>query len=579
MIFAATPQSATGNVSKREWTGMSDGVVISDLRATVRQAASDAEAYFLDLRRAVAATVAPGGKVDRRKIDEEQRATHGLAWVLTYVETLKETANWADRIADEGKFGEIEQLLTQILFGEYLSQLIGGLPMTQVEIVRPIDMTHDQAIMQKLFTPAITKLVMSGNTPAARMAAAKHVRGFLDSQKATLEYTGLEETFEQIRDQFRAFGKQVVEPYAHEWHMKDELIPDSVVKQMGEMGVFGLTIPEEFGGLGLGKTAMCVVSEELSRAYIGVGSLGTRSEIAAELLLNGGTRAQQEKYLPGIASGEILPTAVFTEPNTGSDLGSLRTRATKDGDTWKITGNKTWITHAARADLMTVLARSIPDTNNFSGLSMFICEKPRGTDATPFPAKGMTGGEIEVLGYRGMKEYEIGFDGFEVPIENLLGEVEGQGFKHLMATFEGARIQTAARAIGVAQCAFELGLKYSLDRAQFGRQIFDFPRTSDKLVMMAAELVGVRQLTYFSARQKDEGKRCDLEAGLAKMLAARVAWAQPTTRCRFTAATASRWNTRSAACCATRASSTSSRAPAKCRPWSSPAGRSTSSSG
>jgi len=503
---------------------MSDGVVISDLRATVRQAASDAEAYFLDLRRAVAATVAPGGKVDRRKIDEEQRATHGLAWVLTYVETLKETANWADRIADEGKFGEIEQLLTQILFGEYLSQLIGGLPMTQVEIVRPIDMTHDQAIMQKLFTPAITKLVMSGNTPAARMAAAKHVRGFLDSQKATLEYTGLEETFEQIRDQFRAFGKQVVEPYAHEWHMKDELIPDSVVKQMGEMGVFGLTIPEEFGGLGLGKTSMCVVSEELSRAYIGVGSLGTRSEIAAELLLNGGTRAQQEKYLPGIASGEILPTAVFTEPNTGSDLGSLRTRATKDGDTWKITGNKTWITHAARADLMTVLARSVPDTNNFSGLSMFICEKPRGTDATPFPAKGMTGGEIEVLGYRGMKEYEIGFDGFEVPIENLLGEVEGQGFKHLMATFEGARIQTAARAIGVAQCAFELGLKYSLDRAQFGRQIFDFPRTSDKLVMMAAELVGVRQLTYFSARQKDEGKRCDLEAGLAKMLAARIAW-------------------------------------------------------
>ncbi len=503
---------------------MADGVVISDLRATVRQAASDAEAYFLDLRRAVAATVAPGGKVDRRKIDEEQRATHGLAWVLTYVETLKETANWADRIADEGKFGEIEQLLTQILFGEYLSQLIGGLPMTQVEIVRPIDMTHDQAIMQKLFTPAITKLVMNGNTPAARMAAAKHVRGFLDSQKATLEYTGLEETFEQIRDQFRAFGKLVVEPYAHEWHMKDELIPDSVVKQMGEMGVFGLTIPEEFGGLGLGKTSMCVVSEELSRAYIGVGSLGTRSEIAAELLLNGGTRAQQEKYLPGIASGEILPTAVFTEPNTGSDLGSLRTRATKDGDSWKITGNKTWITHAARADLMTVLARSIPDTNNFSGLSMFICEKPRGTDANPFPANGMTGGEIEVLGYRGMKEYEIGFDGFEVPLENLLGEVEGQGFKHLMATFEGARIQTAARAIGVAQCAFELGLKYSLDRAQFGRQIFDFPRTSDKLVMMAAEMVGVRQLTYFSARQKDEGKRCDLEAGLAKMLAARIAW-------------------------------------------------------
>ncbi|MDP3740568.1 MAG: acyl-CoA dehydrogenase family protein [Hyphomonadaceae bacterium] len=503
---------------------MADGNVVNDLRATLRQAASDAEAYFLALRAAVASRVAPGGKVDRKLIDVEQRATHGLAWVLTYVETLKETVNWADRVADEGKFGEIEQLLSQILFGEYLSQLIGGLPMTQVEIVRPIDMTHDQSIMQKLFTPAITKLVMGGNTPAARMAAAKIIRGFIESRKATVEYTGLEETFETIRDQFRKFGDEVVVPYAHQWHLDDVLIPDSVVKQMGELGVFGLTIPEEFGGLGLGKTAMCVVSEELSRAYIGVGSLGTRSEIAAELLLNGGTKAQQEKYLPGIASGAILPTAVFTEPNTGSDLGSLRTRAVKDGDTWKITGNKTWITHAARADLMTVLARSVAGTDNFSGLSMFICEKPRGTDADPFPAKGMTGGEIEVLGYRGMKEYELGFDGFEVPLENLLGEVEGMGFKHLMTTFEGARIQTAARAIGVAQCAFELGLKYSLDRTQFGRQIFDFPRTSDKLVMMAAELLGVRQLTYFSARQKDAGKRCDLEAGLAKMLAARIAW-------------------------------------------------------
>jgi (2S)-methylsuccinyl-CoA dehydrogenase len=504
---------------------MSDGVVIANLLATIRQAAQDAEGYFLDLRKSVAAVVAPGGKVDRKKIDEEQRATHGLAWVLTYVETLKETANWAERINAEGRFGEIEQLLTQILFGVYLYQLGGGLPMTQLEIVRPSDMTADASVIQKLGTPAIITLITRGNTPAARMAAAKHIRGFLDSQKATIEYTGLEETFEQIRDQFRAFGKAVVEPYAHEWHLKDELIPDSVVKQMGEMGVFGLTIPEEFGGLGLGKTAMCVVSEELSRAYIGVGSLGTRSEIAAELLLVGGTRAQQEKYLPGIASGEILPTAVFTEPNTGSDLGSLRTRATKDGANWKITGNKTWITHAARADLMTVLARSIPDTNNFSGLSMFLCEKPRGTDDNPFPANGMTGGEIEVLGYRGMKEYELGFDGFEVPAENLLGEVEGQGFKHLMATFEGARIQTAARAIGVAQNALELGLRYSLDRTQFGRQIFDFPRTSDKLVMMAAELIGVRQLTYFSARQKDDGKRCDLEAGLAKMLAARIAWA------------------------------------------------------
>ena len=504
--------------------GMTTGVdgLSSDLRDTLRQAAADAEAYFHALRASVASRVAPGGKVDRKLIDAEQRATHGLAWVLTYVETLKETANWAERLSADDRFGEIEELLSKVLFGEYLSQLIGGLPMTQLEIVRPADMTQDQSVMEKLFTPAITALVTGGNTPEVRQRAAALMR---DMQgRATIENTGLDETFEMIRDQFRKFGDEKVVPFAHQWHLNDDLIPMNVVREMGEMGVFGLTIPEDFGGLGLGKTAMCVVSEELSRAYIGVGSLGTRSEIAAELLLTGGTQAQKDRYLPGIASGEILPTAVFTEPNTGSDLGSLRTRAVLDGETWKITGSKTWITHAARADLMTVLARSVPGTDNFSGLSMFLCEKPRGTDEVPFPAEGMTGGEIEVLGYRGMKEYELAFDGFETPKGNLLGEVEGQGFKHLMATFEGARIQTAARAIGVAQNALELGLRYSLERTQFGRQIFDFPRTSDKFVMMAAELIGVRQLTYFSARQKDAGKRCDLEAGLAKMLAARIAW-------------------------------------------------------
>ena len=504
--------------------GMTTGVdgLSSDLRDTLRQAAADAEAYFHALRASVASRVAPGGKVDRKLIDAEQRATHGLAWVLTYVETLKETANWAERLSADDRFGEIEELLSKVLFGEYLSQLIGGLPMTQLEIVRPADMTQDQSVMEKLFTPAITALVTGGNTPEVRQRAAALMR---DMQgRATIENTGLDETFEMIRDQFRKFGDEKVVPFAHQWHLDDDLIPMNVVREMGEMGVFGLTIPEDFGGLGLGKTAMCVVSEELSRAYIGVGSLGTRSEIAAELLLTGGTQAQKDRYLPGIASGENLPTAVFTEPNTGSDLGSLRTRAVLDGETWKITGSKTWITHAARADLMTVLARSVPGTDNFSGLSMFLCEKPRGTDEVPFPAEGMTGGEIEVLGYRGMKEYELAFDGFETPKGNLLGEVEGQGFKHLMATFEGARIQTAARAIGVAQNALELGLRYSLERTQFGRQIFDFPRTSDKFVMMAAELIGVRQLTYFSARQKDAGKRCDLEAGLAKMLAARIAW-------------------------------------------------------
>jgi len=328
-----------------------------------------------------------------------------------------------------------------------------------------------------------------------------------------------------VRDQFRRFGAEAVEPHAHDWHLKDELIPIEIVDQMAELGVFGLTIPEEYGGLGLGKLAMCVVTEELSRAYIGVGSLGTRSEIAAELIRLGGTEQQKEYWLPKIASGEILPTAVFTEPNTGSDLGALRTRATLEGDSYGITGNKTWITHASRSDLMTLLARTDARTGDYKGLSMFLAEKPRGTEADPFPAPGMTGGEIKVLGYRGMKEYELGFDGFAVPAANLLGGVEGQGFKQLMATFESARVQTAARAVGVAQNALEIGLRYALDRVQFGKPLIHFPRVAGKLAWMAVETMVARQLTYFAAREKDSDRRCDIEAGMAKLLAARVAWA------------------------------------------------------
>jgi len=327
-----------------------------------------------------------------------------------------------------------------------------------------------------------------------------------------------------VRNQFRRFVDEKVTPHAHGWHERDELIPIEIVNEMSELGVFGLTIPEEFGGLGMGKTAMCVVTEELSRGYIGVGSLGTRSEIAAELIRLGGTDAQKQHYLPKLASGEILPTAVFTEPNNGSDLAHLRTRAVKDGDTYKVTGNKTWITHAARSDLMTLLARTNPDETGYRGLSMLLAEKPRGTDKDPFPANGMTGGEIEVLGYRGMKEYELSFDGFEVPSENLLGGDEGQGFKQLMATFESARIQTAARAVGVAQNALEIGMRYAKDRVQFSKPLYAFPRVYGKVAWMVVETMIARQLTYFSALEKDQDIRCDIEAGMAKLLGARVAW-------------------------------------------------------
>ncbi len=500
--------------------------VLDRLTGLMSSAVSAVDTYVTEATRGARAQLAGAdGRPDRGAFERHQHMAHGLAWLATYAETLRQVSEWAVRLEAEGKFGEAEALLSQILFSEYCAQIVGGIPMNQGETIRPHELGSLAASDALFANETIRKLITEGKRPASLAAAARLLPGSLS--RHSVEATGLDETMEMVRDQFAKFSADRIKPHAHGWHLRNDYIPMDVVDEMSELGVFGLTIPEEFGGLGMGKTAMCVVSEELSRGYIGTGSLGTRSEIAAELILIGGTDEQKEKWLPRIASGEILPTAVFTEPNTGSDLGSLRTRAVKseDGSQYVITGNKTWITHPVRADLMTLLARTDPATNNFSGLSMFLAEKPRGSDAEPFPAEGMTGGEIEVLGYRGMKEYEIGFDAFPVKADNLLGGVEGQGFKHLMATFESARIQTAARAVGVTQNAFETGLRYALDRQQFGQPIFNFPRVANKLVMMAAELLGVRQLTYYSARQKDEDKRCDLEAGMAKLLAARVAWA------------------------------------------------------
>ena len=493
-------------------------LIIDDLLSTCLDALGAAQHLVVEVRKGVSQMVIRGGRLDGDLLNEHQFAAHGYAWLSTYVSAMQQMLAWAERLDAEGALSEAETLMLQATFGEYLSQILGGIPMTQVEIVRPRDMGVSDEALHAFLTPSVNALIRRGATDAVKVRIANLIAD------GNFGNFGLDETLQMIRDQFRRFSEEKVIPFAHGWHSRDELIPLAIIEEMAELGVFGLTIPEEYGGLGMGKMSMCVVTEELSRAYIGVGSLGTRSEIAGELIKLGGTDEQKEYFLPKLASAEILPTAVFTEPNTGSDLGSLRTRAVKEGEVYKITGNKTWITHAARSDLMTLLARTNPASTDWKGLSMFLAEKPRGTDENPFPAKGMTGGEIRVLGYRGMKEYELGFDAFEVPAKNLLGHKEGEGFKHLMQTFEGARIQTAARAVGVAQNAMELGLKYAQDRIQFGQPIFGFPRVACKIGWMAVETMIARQLTYDSARQKDSDRRCDIEAGMAKLLAARVAW-------------------------------------------------------
>ncbi|MEO1342999.1 MAG: acyl-CoA dehydrogenase family protein [Pseudomonadota bacterium] len=498
-------------------------VVLEDLLALTEASIAPVERILGIAKARLEDAVTVDGRVSGSKIEANQTAAHGFAWLATYVESLRQMQNWAKRLRDAGNFGEVEQLIHQIAFGEYLWQIYGGIPMSQTEMIRPQDMGLSQEDMRGMMIPEIQTLTQTGNTQDARMRLVELMQE--RSAEITVGRSGLDEELEMIREQFRRFAVEKVEPVAHDWHLKDELIPMEIIEELAEMGVFGLTIPEEYGGFGLSKASMCVVSEELSRGYIGVGSLGTRSEIAAELIIAGGTEEQKQKWLPRLASAETLPTAVFTEPNTGSDLGSLRTRAVKDDEDYRITGNKTWITHATRTQVMTLLARTNPDSTDHRGLSMFLAEKTPGTEENPFPTEGMTGGEIEVLGYRGMKEYELGFDNFHVKGENLLGGEEGKGFKQLMETFESARIQTAARAVGVAQSALDISMQYAIDRKQFGKSLIEFPRVASKLAMMAVEIMVARQLTYFSAWEKDNGRRCDLEAGMAKLLGARVAWA------------------------------------------------------
>ncbi len=491
--------------------------ILPDLLALTKSAAADLSAVVSAAQGKLSQTVSIAGRISTGLLDAHQSNAHALAWFASYSLALQQMQNWAERLTKDGRFSSTEALILQIAFGEYLSQVSGGIPMSQGEFARLSDLGVP-------FQPgdAAKLLIQDGNTQAARTQLVALIQ---ETQGATTYgNTGLDAELEMIREQFRRFADNEVAPHAHGWHLRDELIPVDVIGKLADMGVFGLTIPEEFGGLGLSKASMVVVSEELSRAYIGVGSLATRTEIAAELILCGGTPKQKANWLPRLASGEILPTAVFTEPDTGSDLGALRTRAVQVGRDWQITGNKTWITHAARTQVMTLLARTDPSTTDYRGLSMFLAEKAPGTDEAPFPTDGMTGGEIGVLGYRGMKEYEIAFDGFHVSGDNLLGDLPGQGFKQLMQTFESARIQTAARAVGVAQNALDLALTYATGRRQFGKALIEFPRVSGKIAMMIVEIMIARQLTYFSAHQKDTGRRCDLEAGMAKLLGARVAW-------------------------------------------------------
>jgi (2S)-methylsuccinyl-CoA dehydrogenase len=482
------------------------------------EALASLEQLFKSAREKVRGRVrGDAGKLSAKRLDEEQLAAHALAYLAVELEAVKQLHAWHARVG-----GEVEARIADLYTAEVVRSLRGGVDLGQTELISLAELGADETVLAAS---------IARPTVASWADETTRAKGYLELARLAGEQgfgaLGLgDDALVASQKEFRRFVDQEVRPLAQDIHRKDILVPMALIEKLSELGVFGLTIPEEYGGLGLGKVAMCIVTEELSRGYIGVGSLGTRSEIAAELILGAGTPEQKKEWLPKLASGEVMSTAVFTEPNFGSDLAHIQTRAESRDGAFHVYGQKTWITHACRADLMTLLARTDPKEPGYAGLSMFLARKTRTTGAPGDEWKdaGLTGTEIKVLGYRGMKEYELSFDGFRVAEDALLGGAPGQGFKQLMATLESARIQTAARAVGIAQAALEEATSYAKERVQFGQAIAHFPRVARKIARMICRTQAARQLTFFAANMKDSGKRCDLEAGMAKLLATRAAW-------------------------------------------------------
>lgn len=468
--------------------------------------------------------VAMGATTEIPSSQWEQRQTmlHAYAWVAAYRSAITAACGWYAGLHARAIATPLDALLFEIGVGRYLADLTHGINVSATETLRAshLGIEDDARILAE--DAVVSALVKKSEDDAVKAELVRHLG--TNTPASAFGTLAQSEEVGLMREQFHRLVEQHIKPSVARWHAEDALIPQEVIDLLAEAGTFGLAVPEDMGGSGAGLEALCAISEELSRGSLTAGSLMTRSEIAAELIKRHGTTAQRNKYLPGIASGRILPTAVFTEPGAGSDLASLRTRAVRHGSSYKIFGSKTWITHAARADLMVLLARTDFSAQGSRGLTIFLVDKPRGDDRTPFPVPGMQGSEIKVLGYRGMKEYEIAFDGLEVASDSILGEGENHGFQQLMSTFEVARIQTAARALGVAQDALNLALDYAQTRLQFGRAILSFPRIATKVANIAAEIMIVRQQVYDTARLKERGKRCDVEAGMAKLLAARLAW-------------------------------------------------------
>jgi (2S)-methylsuccinyl-CoA dehydrogenase len=457
------------------------------------------------------------GQVSISKLDTHQVLVTDAIWSKSVLLAARQMVEYAE------KFGELEQRLATFYVADALSETIQRLVPHQGRIQLNPDL-----MMKTLWGHEINGFIAEALSPAEYEKTA----GLIERAHGGGDY-GQTEDQKMIRDTFRKFAEDQVMPKAEHVHRHDDLIPSEIINGLKEMGCFGLSIPQRFGGFQddakEDNMGMLIVTEELSRGSVGVaGSLITRPEILSKAMLKGGTEEQKQKWLPPIAMGEKMCAVAVTEPDFGSDVAGMKVAATRKNNGWVINGTKTWCTFAGFADTLLVLARTDPDpAKGHKGLSILLAEKPS-FDGHSFSYDQPEGGHIEgkaigTIGYRGMHSFEVNFQDYWVPDENVIGGEAGlgKGFYLQMAGFAGGRIQTAARAIGVMQAAFEKALQYSTERVVFKKPIIEYQITKYRLVRMAAIIQACRQLTYDAARLMDEGQGM-MEASLVKYYASKI---------------------------------------------------------
>lgn len=461
------------------------------------------------------------GKLAAELLDDRQLVSYELAFCVADISAAKAFNSYALQLGQSEITAKISLSFSAEIIQTVLQRLIS----------RAVDIGMERNHLLGFYARPTVKLLLDTYLSSDSLGSIGQEITENDIQRLP---SNLNEEKELVRETFFRFANNVVMPLAEDIHREDQDIPDSILRPAAALGCFGTCIPERFGGLQPDDRAdslgMIVVTEELSRASLGAaGSLITRPEIAARALLSGGTETQQQKWLPKLAAGELLCAISITEPNTGSDVAAVSLKATPTAGGWLLNGSKTWCTFAGRSELIVVLARTNPDRSlGHKGLSLFILEKPaycgHSFKHQQEPGGSLSGKAIATLGYRGMHSFDLFFEDYFLPAGNLIGEErgEGKGFYYTMAGFAGGRIQTAARATGVMQAAFESALSYAKQRQVFGKAVGDYQLTQVKLTRMLATLTAARQFSYAVAELMDAGAG-QMEASLVKLFACRAA--------------------------------------------------------